>query len=284
MRPAENKAFLYAHQGVITFPPCERPPTAAMTLPFHEIGIPTLLLVVAVLLVAGTVKGAMGAGLPMIALPPIAAVTDPVTAIAIMTISVISSNAIQAVQAGHVMVSLRRFWTYIVPLLIVTTPSAILLTRLDTSTSSLVFGGIVLSVGLLQFAELEFTISESTERWLSPVLGVVSGVFNGFSSLVGPILIIYLLNLRLAKDALVGGLALVYLFNPLPIYISFAVEGVYTETIILASALALLPVLGGVALGMQLRGRLSELRFRQALTALLLVAGLNLIAKGVGLI
>ena len=62
-----------------------------------DIGTTALLIAAAVLLGAGTVKGAFGAGLPLISIPPLAALTDPVSAIAILTIPILGSNAFQAV-------------------------------------------------------------------------------------------------------------------------------------------------------------------------------------------
>jgi hypothetical protein len=127
---------------------------------------------------------------------------------------------------------------------------------------------------------VEFTITPRTERWLSPALGIAAGLINGFSSLVGPILIVYLLNLRVAKEAFVGACATVFVFSPLPLYYSFALSGVYTQAVAITSAVALLPVLAGVVLGTRLRGRISEQRFRQTLAVLLLVSGASLIVKG----
>ncbi len=250
-------------------------------MPFPDIGTTTILIAVAVLLGAGTVKGAFGAGLPLISVPPLAAITDPVTAIAIMTIPILGTNAVQAVHTGNLGASLKRFWPFIVTMLLATIPGSLLLAELKTDTTSIILGAIVLGSGLLNLRRVEFSINPRAERWLSPAVGTAAGLVNGFSSLAGPLLIVYLLNLRLAKDAFVATCALVFLLNPLPIYFSFAVAGVYTRFILLASALALLPALVGVAIGTRLRGRISDHRFRQALSILLLVSGASLIAKGI---
>ena len=246
---------------------------------FPDIGTTALLIAITVLFIAGAFKGTFGAGLPLVSVPPLAALTDPVTAIAIMTIPILGSNIFQAIQVGRIMVSLKRFWPFIATMLVATLPGAFLLARLKTDTSSIILGAIVLGAGLSQLRRVEFNITPRAERWLSPSLGVAAGLINGFSSLVGPILIVYLLNLRLSKDAFVGACATVFVFSPLPLYYSFGVSGVYTQAVAVASATALLPVLIGVVLGTRLRGRISDQRFRQTLAVLLLVSGVSLIIK-----
>ena len=67
-------------------------------MPVLDLGGLTLALGLLTFLVAGTVKGTLGIGLPLVAVPLLATVLDLPTAIALMVVPVLTSNFIQALQ------------------------------------------------------------------------------------------------------------------------------------------------------------------------------------------
>ena len=75
----------------------------------------TTISIAAVALFAGGLsKGATGIGLPPIATPIIAMVTDVPTAVGLMAVPIVISNGWQAVSGGLLFPSARRFWLVLI--------------------------------------------------------------------------------------------------------------------------------------------------------------------------
>ena len=53
-------------------------------------------------------------------------------------------------------------------------------------------------------------------------MGLLSGVMVGVSALTGPVIISYLMSLRLPRDVFVGSVSVIYLSGALPLYDSMA--------------------------------------------------------------
>jgi len=246
-----------------------------------ELDAVTLALGVLTFLVAGTVKGTLGIGLPLVAVPLLATVLDLPTALALMVVPVLASNVMQAMQGRDQVATLRRFW----PLLLTLIPCAVLaaqfVSSVDLRTGSLVLGAIVVLFSISQLIKVRFDIPVRRERWLNPVIGVVAGLLGGVSNLFGPPLIMYLVALRLEKDAFVTTIGLLFIVASLTLYSTLAVVGVVTFDNALASLVAALPVMAGVFLGTRLRNRIDQKVFERVLLVVLVLIGLNLIRRAV---
>jgi len=249
---------------------------------FADMSLQIVLLGTLVLFGAGIVKGTFGAGLPMLSVPLIATLTDPLTGIALLAAPVLVSNIVQLVQTGRWRESLVRFWPMLVPMVVVTIPAAQLLTVLDPADATKVLGFVLLIVVVSQLLPIRSALSPRLERWLGPVAGVLAGLLNGISSLVGPIVFAWMVLLRLDKEAFIASVCVFFFISGVPLYGSLAVAGVYDGWLGWATVAALVPVMIGMTLGARLRGYLSERNFRHALTAMLFVVALNLLRRGFG--
>ena len=68
----------------------------------------------------GSVKGAFGFGLPLVAVPILASVSAPATAVSLMFIPVLAANVWQAFQGGYYGRAWRRFWPYLLTMAVAT--------------------------------------------------------------------------------------------------------------------------------------------------------------------
>ena len=254
-----------------------------MAIPFLDLAGPVLLFGLGVLLVAGTIKGTFGVGLPLTGLPLIAWVTDAPTAIAVMSVPVVVTNVYQAVQSRTLLrAGLIRFWPLFAGLFIATIPAARFLSEVDPQTGLWMLGAIMLGVGVTQFLTIRFTIPERAERWAGPLVGLAAGVLNGLSSLNGPITLPYLLSLGLTKDEFVAAISMTFVVATVPLYGTLIYTGVLSAPALMVSVAALAPVVAGMAVGTRWRAGMSERAFAKFLGILLIVAGANLVRRGVG--
>lgn len=240
-------------------------------------------LAVAAFLAGGLVKGIVGIGLPMVVVPLLASVLPPPVAVAWMTVPVLASNLWQAFHARLYRQTFRRFWPLAVPLAVASAAGAQVLTRIDVQMASLVLGALVALFCIGELLPARVRVPERLERVLNPVVGVAAGLLGGVSNLFGPPIAVYLIALRLPKDLLVATAALCFLFGGVPLYASLAAGGVLGPSELAASALGAVPVLAGTWLGVRVRSRIDQRTFQRVLLTVLVLVGLNLMRRGLGL-
>lgn len=229
--------------------------------------------------VAGTVKGVIGAGLPMVAVPTIAMVLDPAMSVAILIVPVVVSNVLQSVQGGLYREAFRRFWPFLVCLCIFVFGGAQVLSKADPRAMALVMGCVVIVICAAQLLIGRVSIPETTQRWLNPVAGAICGIFGGVAGMLA-MTILYSAALRLPKDLLISLLALIALCGTTPLYVNLILNEVLGWREVGLSALGLVPVLAGMAIGKRIRDRISQETFERVLLVALVLIGLNLIRKG----
>lgn len=240
----------------------------------------TLLLAAGAFLAGGTVKGVLGIGLPLIAVPLLATALDLQTAVALMIVPVTSSNLLQAVQGGHYGKAVRRFWPVLVPLVLFTIVSAQFLADIDLQTGALVLGVIVMAFAVVQALPLRLTVTPELTRLLNPLMGALSGALGGVSNLFGPPLIIYLVALRLPKEEFVGSIALLFLVGGVTLYATLFLNGLLTLELVGLSAAGAVPMGAGLLLGGRLRERIPQRTFERLLLLVLFLIGINLVRRG----
>ncbi|MEO6407187.1 MAG: sulfite exporter TauE/SafE family protein [Burkholderiaceae bacterium] len=227
----------------------------------------------------GVVKGTLGVGLPLVAVPLMSLAIPATQSIALVMMPVLVSNIWQAFEGGLSWQGVRRFAPLIVALLLSTLVTVPLTLDLPEATLRALLAGVVLLAVALMALPLHLSVAPAHERWWSMGVGAMSGVLGGVSSLTGPIIITYMLSLRLARDVFVGSISIIYLAGALPLYGSMAAHGRVSATDAMLSVAALLPMALGLLIGRRVRSRLSERWFRRILLGFLVGVALLLLLR-----
>jgi uncharacterized protein len=225
----------------------------------------------------GLVKGTLGIGLPMVALPLLSFGWHPMQAIALVAVPVVASNLWQAWDTGISAQGVRRFLPLMATLVLSTALMVPYTLGLPEATLRTLLAAAVLLTVALNALPLCLHVPPQREPLYSAVVGALSGVMGGLSSITGPIIISYLVSLRLPREVFVGSISVIYLAGALPLYGSMAVQGRFAGRELLLSLLALLPMALGLAAGKRLRGHLNEALFRRLLLGFLTGLALLLI-------
>ena len=241
---------------------------------------PTTLIAIAVaFLVAGTVKGGVGMGLPTVAVAIMGAALGLREAIPVLMVPSIIANIWQIMGPGSLGPLIRRFWSINLFACIGIWLGTLVLFRVDPILLSGLLGLVVCVYALINLFAVEIRASRSTEPAMSPVVGLVSGVLTGVTgSLLLPVLV-YLQALGLEKDEFIQAAGLTLLVGTVVWAMALVGAGAMTGEAWLLSTLALAPTLLGMALGRWCRDRIPSARFRQGVYVLLVLLGLNLIRK-----
>ncbi len=227
----------------------------------------------------GTVKGTLGVGLPLVTVPILSLAIPVPLAISLVIVPVLASNIWQAADSGISISGAKRFASLSVALMVTTLLTVPLtLAMPERVLNAMVAAAVILAVVLMSI-RVKVAISERQERIASPVIGAVSGVMGGVSSLTGPIIISYVMALKLSREEFVGTMSVIYLAGAISLYGSFIAYGRLGLTELLLSAAAMIPVALGLAMGRALRGRLNEAWFRRVLLIFLCVIAVALLFR-----
>lgn len=249
-------------------------------MPLIEYPYPTLAFFAAAVAAGGLVKGISGFGMPMVSVSLIASVTGPAQAIALVAVPNMGANIWQAVHSGRYRAMLVRLWPLLLPLFVVTYFAAQILSGIDAALASRFLGILVIAFGVVQFTKLSVNVSPRWEKFVSPVVGVTAGLVGGMSSFFGPPVTMYLIALKLPKEDFIAATAVCFLVGGTALYTNFAINGILGGLEFGASALAVVPVIGGFALGRTLSRRVPQTSFDYLILAVLMLVGLNLLRRG----
>lgn len=230
--------------------------------------------------ISAFLKGITGLGFSTICLGLLASVIDLKLAIPAVLVPSLSSNLLVMLEAGHFRATVRRFW----PLYLAALPALMaglsLLVSVDGTSARRALGVVLFVYGVWALINAEFSLERRTERWLNVPVGLVTGFVNGLTgSQVMPVLP-YLLSLQLDKNVFVQAINISFTLSSLVMLAGLAVVGLLDLPLLGASALGVVPVALGIALGGRVRRRLAEATFRKVVLVLLVCLGLNLMLRG----
>jgi uncharacterized membrane protein YfcA len=244
-------------------------------------GLPPFWLILCAFLVAGTVKGIAGVGLPMTALGVLTLQTDPRTAIALAIAPILAANLWQFLMAGGAMEALRRYFPF-VTVMVIGIPVTLALTA--DMGATVLFG--ILGLTIIGHVALTLTrwaprIPDQADLPAQLGLGAVAGLLGGLVSLWLPAVLVYLAARQVTKEEFVRASGLLLFAGSVPLVAGFWREGLLTGPIAWLSLGMLVPTFLGMGIGARLRLRLSEQAFTRVLMAVLLLIGLNLIRRSI---
>jgi uncharacterized membrane protein YfcA len=244
--------------------------------------LPILLGCAAALVLSGVVKGVLSLGLPLIGMPLLTLFVELQTAVSVLMIPLVLSNLIQAVEGRGTMVMLKRFWPVIVCLIAGTFVGTALFAALDRQVLLLTVGILAIVMSTASILQPHVAVSRRAEPWLGPPVGLASGIIGGMSTLFGPLLAVYVVGLRLPRDDFVKAISLLYLIAAICLTLGGTAQGMAGPKELTWSAVAMIPVYGGMLIGQRVRRYINPDQFRLLVLGVVWLTGANLIRMGLG--
>ncbi|MGH2500317.1 MAG: TSUP family transporter [Candidatus Limnocylindria bacterium] len=236
-----------------------------------------LLLLVAGFAVAGFAKGLAGMGLPLIATPVLAGVFGPRPAVVIISIPILVANTLLLAHGWRSLGLLRGIALMLGAGAVGTVAGVLLLAQLDQRVFAVLIAALV-ALFLLRGERL-FGDDVSARRVIAagPLVALLGGALQGSTSIASPLVGSYFHARRLAPRDFVLVLAALFQLNSLVQVTGFALLGLFTPELVALALLGLVPTLLALIAGIELRGRISPVRFRQLIAALLVLSSANLL-------
>lgn len=234
----------------------------------------------AIFVLGGMVKGVAGFGLPSVTLGLLALTRPLPEALALTLLPTIATNLWQALAGGALRPTLRRLRGFLLAAAAGTLVAAGLLSRADARVLAGLLGVLlVASAAAALFGPRWPLPSAPRERWLSPLMGGLSGAFAGLTgSFIMPAAP-WLAALRLPQEQFVQGFGLGAVVATACLALSLAGQGLLPAEIGPASVAALAAAFAGMALGQRLRRAMPEVWFRRVVQTFLLGLGVYLAVR-----
>lgn len=255
-------------------------PTAELSLPLPAAAL-WLAGAAAVFLLAGTVKGVVGLGLPTVAMALLALMMPPAEAAALLVVPSLVTNVWQ-MRPWH---TLAPLWRRLAPMqcgvCAGTWAGAWWLGAPEGDAAHLALGMALMGYAAWSLAGARLSVPARHERWLGPLVGAATGAITAATGVFVVPAVPYLQALGLQRDALVQAMGMSFTVSTLALAVGLAGNAAFSVAGIGLSAVLLLPALGGMALGHWLRQRLSPTAFRSCMLGSLLVLGGYMVWSGV---
>lgn len=233
----------------------------------------TLVIILAVYLLAGFVKGVVGMGLPLVSVGLLTAIIGLQPAVALLVVPAMLTNIWQGFTGKDTVRLFRRFWPLFIPTMIFTWPGTIALKHLEVSYLSGLLGVLLIIYTMLSLMRVTFDVPPRWERPLNPVIGAVSGVLAGLTGAFSVPGVVYLQSTRLSREELVQAMGMIFTLAAIGMSISLSEQNLLTADLLLVSAIAVIPAVVGMAVGTRIRKRTSEKSFRRIFLIALGVLG-----------
>ena len=233
-----------------------------------------------VFLVAGSVKGTLGIGLPTIAISLMSQTLDPRLAVTLTIGPLLLTNLHQAWRSGFIARTLRRYAPYWVMLAITITLSAIFAQGLSARALLIIMGGGVVLFTAAQLLVHPPALPRHLDRPAQLVAGATSGLMGGVTAIWGPPILMYLIAARVEKEEFVRATGVLLTLGAIPLAIAYAAQGLLAGDRAIVSFALAIPAVLGFMLGERLRRHLKPERFHTAVLIMFLLLGLNLLRRG----
>lgn len=235
-----------------------------------------------VALVAGIVKGMVGFAMPMIMISLLGSFVAPDVALAGLILPTLVTNGMQALRQGwaEAWQSVKRFKLFMVIGLIAMLVSAQLVRVLPQETLLLMIGLPVVAFCIVQLLGWQLRLPARGRNWIEAGVGGFAGFIGGFSGVWGPPTVMYLTALETPKTEQMRVQGVIYGLGAVALFGAHVGSGVMRAETLPFSLAMIVPAILGTWIGFQIQDRIDQRAFKRATLAVLLIAGLNLVRRG----
>lgn len=238
-----------------------------------------LIAVAATFFVAGIVKGVTGMGLPTVAMGVLGGLLSPLAAAALLIVPSFVTNVWQLLAGPSVMVIVRRLWTMMAGVMLGTFAGSSILKNGETGLSTFMLGFALAAYAVYTLLARPVQVRPQDERWLSPLVGGVTGLIAGATGVFVIPAVPYVQALGLRKDDLVQALGLSFTVSTVALAAALGSRGVFEAHTLLLSSAAVVPALLGMWAGQSVRRRVSPATFKRCFLIALALLGLEMMLR-----
>ncbi len=238
-----------------------------------------LLPVVLIYLIAGLVKGAMGFGLPLVAIALLPLVVPVETALALNAVVVVVTNLQQILQGGRYRDGVLYAWPLVLGMAVAIPPTAIFAAALPGETLLLIVGVSVLIFIVASVLNPSLAIPTQLRKPAGIGFGVLSGVVGALTSAPAAAFVAYMVALQLPRPVYMTTLGIVLSSFGLIVGAPYAWVSILDFSHLTPGLISVPVAIVGMWIGDRWAKKLANETFRKAVLTLLAVLAAILIRR-----
>jgi uncharacterized membrane protein YfcA len=231
------------------------------------------------LALGGVLKGATGAGAPILAVPLLAMLYDVPLAVAIFTLPNLMSNLWQGWRFRRHQLSGSLTWGFALAGAAGAAVGSAMLVGLPSSLLLLGVAGVVFLYIGFRLLHPDWALNMVLAARLAPPAGFLGGILQGAVGVSAPVSITFLNATRMGREAFIATISIFFVAMSLVQIPLLAAWDVLTPTRALLSAAAILPLVGAMPLGAWLARRLTKQVFDRVILGILALIAAKLVVE-----
>lgn len=231
-----------------------------------------------VVCVASMVKGAIGFGFPLLAVPLLSVIMGPKVAIPVVAIPTLLSNFLVVRRGGAGRAS-GALWSLLAGTAVGTLAGALLLGAVNPRLASGLVGAVALLYVVATALGLTVRVPAPSIRRVGPAFGLAAGLMGGVTGISSPLLASYLHMQRLEKREFVFWITMTFFVVNIVQVAAYFRLGLYEGPVLTTAMWACLPMFIGTLGGLALQDRLEPKLFERIVLTVVFMASANLIAR-----
>jgi uncharacterized membrane protein YfcA len=248
--------------------------------PLAAVSLFVLAIVTFAFALAGLVKGVIGMGLPTVAIGILGLVMPPAQAAAILVIPSLVTNVWQLAAGPRFGALLKRLWPLLAGTCLGTWAGTWMFAGVGMGWASTALGVALVTYAVIGLANVRFSVPRRMEPWLSPLIGMATGIVTTATGVFVVPTVPYLQALELEREDLIQALGLNFTVSTIALAGGLLHGGLLRPGIAGFAALALVAAMAGMFLGQKLRSRIRPEVFRRCFFVGLLALGAHLALRG----
>ena len=216
--------------------------------------------------------------MPMVALPIIAFIIPPTTAMILLCAPIFLTNFLQIkFRQG---VSSYRFLPMFLCLIIGLIIGARLILEINVKTITQIIAVSIIFAALVNCFGIKIkNINKNHENTITSLIGFGSGILGGLSTFYGPPMLAYLVAVDLPKEKFVRTVSTMYFIGSFPLYGSLIYYGFATKEDLIFSLILIIPAFIAQQVGTKIRDKFNQKQFRICILITLIILGFSLLVK-----
>ena len=240
-----------------------------------------LVAVVCSLIVAGLLKGVIGVGMPVVALPLLSLFIDLKSAAMLLSMPLVLSNLPQALEGGRT----GRCLMDLTPVFLGMIPGLWLgvqiMLALDTNVAKAIAGVVLIGVGGVTLLAPKLRLEPRLVLPAGVTFGFLGGLLGGIAAMAGPLVFIFMLAKGLHGQAFTKEASLYLVVSSGLLALLLMASRQFTWLDVSVSTAAMVPVALGMYAGQHLRDKIAPETFRKLVLTAVMASGVDLLRQGV---
>src|SRR4030081_2989326 len=242
---------------------------------------PLLILIAAVFLLAGFIKGVIGLGLPTVSMGLLPLPMQPSHGLAIVIVPAVVTNIWQTFVGLYLRDIIRRLWPLMAGTVIGIWLNAGMLTGPYARYGAIVLGVLLVIYAIVGLSKFSFSVARTDEKWIGGIVGLITGVVSAATGVQVIPSMPFMQAIGMEKDELVQALGVFFTVATLALAFNLTSAGLLSAATALPGAVAMAGAFTGMFIGQAVRSRMRPEAFRRWFLIAMIFLGLYLAGSAI---